>query len=89
MWLVREVLDNSYNLSYLSSGKRHTTNMPPAFVPYQKIRWRYIGLADGQPSQERYALLRLCQVLGSHAAEIQSVIYPDMFLPGLDPVSAL
>ena len=48
--------------------------MPPAFVTYQKIRWRYIGLADGQPSQERYALLRLCQVLDSHAAEIQSVI---------------
>ena len=44
--------------------------MPPAFVTYQKIRWRYIGLADGQPSQERYALLRLCQVLDSHAAEI-------------------
>ena len=44
--------------------------MPPAFVTYQKIRWRYIGLADGQPSQERYALLRLCQVLASHAAEI-------------------
>ena len=70
MWLVREVLDDSYNLSYLPSGKRHTTNMPPAFVTYQKIRWRYIGLADSQPSQKRYALLRLCQVLDSHAAEI-------------------
>ena len=63
--------------------------MPPAFGTYQKIRWRYIGLADSQPSQERYALLRLCQVLDSHAAEIHPVIYPDIFLPGLDPVSAL
>ena len=63
--------------------------IPPAFVTYQKIRWRYIGLADSQPSQERYALLRLCQVLDSHAAEIHPVIIPDIFLPGLDPVSAL
>ena len=57
MWLVREVLDNSYNLSYLPSGKRHTTNMPPAFVPYQKIRWRYIGLADGQLQEKKRRVL--------------------------------
>ena len=43
MWLVREVLDNSYNLSYLPSGKRHTQICLP---PLCRIR-RYGGDTSG------------------------------------------
>ena len=49
--------DIPYNLSYLPSGKRHTCTYASRLCDVLTTRWRYIGLADSQPSQKRYALL--------------------------------